>query len=121
MNEINTFLFGLGISLAVVFGAAIYLRRPLFTLLTELCGTEDRARFWTQITMLSFILVGGLMAFTFSPANQLPAYYFISKHLARTLGGLVVVIIFLSLTIASFIRRQDQPALKLQQGGQHAK
>ena len=120
MNEITTFLIGLSISLAAVLCAAVSIRNPLFSLLTELCGTADRARFWTQITMLSFILMGGLMALTFSPEGTLPDYYFISRHLGRTLGGLVIVTVFLSLTISGFIRRQERQAFKLQLSEKHA-
>jgi hypothetical protein len=113
MNEITTYLIGLSISLAFVLGAAVYIRKPLFTILTDLCGTDDRAAFWTQITMLGFILVGGLMALTYEPRANLPEYYFISWHLGRTMIGLVIVVVFLSLTVSIFIRRETRQTVNL--------
>lgn len=120
MNDITTFLIGLSISLAVVLGASVYIRKPLFKILTDLCGTDDRATFWTQITMLGFILVGGLMALTYQPSTKLPDYYFISWHLGRTLTGLVLVVVVLSLTISIFIRRENIQASNLKVREQNA-
>ena len=113
MNDITTFLIGLSISIVFVLSAAVYIRKPLFKILIDLCGTDDRAAFWTQITMLGFILVGGLMALTYQPRANLPEYYFISWHLGRTLSGLVIVVVFLSLTISIFIRRENKQTVNL--------
>lgn len=45
-------------------------RRPLFNLLTDVCGTADRARFWTVFTMILLVLapmIGPLFLASFPP------------------------------------------------------
>jgi hypothetical protein len=57
--------------------------------------------------------VGGLMALTYQPRTNLPDYYFISWHLGRTMIGLVIVVVFLSLTVSIFIRRETRQTVNL--------
>lgn len=114
MNEFQLFITG--VILAVVFSllVVLYIRQPLYRILVDLCGTDDRARFWAQITHLSFILVTMLMAFSYRPSLYQPDYYYLTGHLGRALLGMLVVTAFLALTVSRFIRRQDKAARQLQ-------
>jgi hypothetical protein len=105
------------LSLLVVF----YLRRPLFSILTELCGTDERAYFWSQITKLSFILTAMLMSFSYRPKGYIPNYYFLAGHLSRTLLGLLLVVLILAMTFSRFIRRQEKATLQARQTNENAK
>ncbi len=60
MSEISLFLLGVGFSSLFGIAAVVYIRKPLRTILLDLCGTEERAQFWTQITVLSFVLMTAL-------------------------------------------------------------
>lgn len=115
MSQFQLYLTGLVLSVLISFAVIFYLRRPLFKLLVELCGTGDRARFWMQITHLSFVLTAMLMALTFSPDGYLPDYYYLANHLGRTLFGLLGVTGFLTIAISRFIRRTDSTAMPKRQ------
>ena len=116
MSEIS--LFGLGIGLSSLLGIAVvfYIRKPLHTILLDLCGAEGRARFWTQITVLSFILMTALMSLSYQPDEISAPFYSLSGHLSRTLAGLLLITGFLALTISRFIRRQQKADLLLAGG-----
>ena len=47
MTYATMFLIGTGVSLTIASLVVVYLRRPLELVLTDLCGTAERARFWT--------------------------------------------------------------------------
>ena len=47
MNEALVFLVGLAATMGVVLVALVYLKNPLQNILADLCGTTERARFWT--------------------------------------------------------------------------
>jgi len=57
MNAEMVFLVGLAATMGVVLVALLYLRNPLQILLTDLCGTPDRARFWTAFSTITLFLV----------------------------------------------------------------
>jgi hypothetical protein len=50
MNMVIVFLVGLAVTMGVVLVALLYLRNPLQTILADLCGSTDRARFWTAFS-----------------------------------------------------------------------
>jgi hypothetical protein len=108
MSEISLFLLGVGLSSLFGIGVAVYIRKPLHTVLVDLCGTGDRALFWTQITLLSFVLMTALMALSYQPDEAMPPYYYLGGHLGRTLTGLLLITGFLTLTVSRFIRRQQK-------------
>ncbi len=108
MSEITLFTLGIGLSCLFGIGAAVYIRKPLHILLVDLCGTEDRARFWTQITLLSYVLMTALMSLSYQPDEILAPYYYLGGHLGRTLTGLLLITGFMTLTVSRFIRRQQK-------------
>ena len=110
MTQFQLYITGLTISMAICILVVVYIRRPLYLILTDLCGTEGRARFWAQITHLSFFLVSLLMALTYSPYSGQTDYQTLGSHVGRTLLGLVIVTAFLSLTISLFAAK-DKPTL----------
>ena len=108
MTQFQLYVTGLAVSLLLSLSVVFYLRKPLYQLLVEVCGTPDRARFWMQITNLSFLLTSMLMALSYRPYEDQVGYYFLSGHLGRTLFGLLGVTVFLTLTMSIFISRTDK-------------
>ena len=111
MTQFQLYLTGVTISMLICILVVVYIRRPLYHILTDLCGTDERARFWAQITHLSFFLVSMLMALTYSSYPGQTDYNYLGSHVGRTLLGLVIVTAFLALTISLFIGRQEKPTL----------
>ena len=141
MSQITLYFISIGLSLLFGIGVSVYLRKPLFTLLVDVCGTPDRARFWLHITILSYLLVSAAIGLAFQPElthyeghtsisdgvvyeeriyyespNYDPAIYSLGDQLGRTLLGLLLVTGFMSMTISRFIRRQEKNELLRAQG-----
>jgi len=62
MSAVAVYLSGLALTMGVVFFALRYLRNPLEVILTDLCGTTDRARFWMSFSNVILFLVPFLLA-----------------------------------------------------------
>jgi hypothetical protein len=108
MNTISIYLGGITISVIVSLVIVFYLRKPLNELLIDLCGTKARARFWTQITNLSFILVAMLMSIITRPDTGVNVVYQISRQLGWTLFGMIATVVFVSLSISRFVHRVNR-------------
>ena len=110
MNDISTFLIGLGITLAVSILVVAYLRRHVTKILIDLCQTEDRAAFWTAFSNVTLVLVPLICAMFHRPsiANDSPSFFEISTQLKWALIGLIGSVVILGLVIARFIPRQSQ-------------
>ena len=111
MTQFQLYVTSLAASLLLSLSVVFYLRKPLYRLLVEVCGTPDRARFWMHITNLSFVLTAMMMALTYQPFEDRLNFYFLFDHLGRTLFGLLGVTIFLTLTMSIFISRTDKVLL----------
>ena len=62
MNTVALFFVQLAFTMSVVVAGLSYLRSPLFTLLSDLCGTAARARFWTAFSDVTLFLIPFAMA-----------------------------------------------------------
>jgi hypothetical protein len=104
----NLFLLDLGATLLVSTLAVIYLRGHLKTILIDLCGTRERASFWTAFSVLTLILVPLIFAMSYrlAPESGSSAVYEVSQQLKWALIGLVASVLLLGIVIGSFIPRQ---------------
>lgn len=122
MTREGIFLIGLGISLTASLSIIFYLRRPLDKILIDLCGTEDRAKFWASITHIALVLNPLILALTFKPVLSNGLIFEIRKPMMFSLIGLVFTIFSMSFFISIFIPRRDKANLprssanNLQQG-----
>lgn len=105
MTTIQTFLTGLAISFTLSLLIIIYLNKPLTQILIDICGTQTRASFWKHITNLSFVLVSLLMPILSRPREDLDPIFQLSRQLGWTLFGLIITVIFVSMSISRFIKR----------------
>jgi hypothetical protein len=62
MSAVAVYLSGLVVTMGVVSFALRYLRNPLEVILTDLCGTNDRARFWMSFSNVILFLVPFVLA-----------------------------------------------------------
>jgi hypothetical protein len=61
MTQIAATLLSYGIAVLLALLAATALWRPLNIILSELCGTEDRSRFWTIWTTVMVVIAPVLL------------------------------------------------------------
>ena len=139
MSQIHLYFISIVISILAGIGISIAIRKPLYALLVDVCGTQERARFWLHITILSYLLVAAAIGLSFQPEtsysegftefrdgavyeervyyespNYDPILYNLGGQLGRTLFGLLLITGIMAFFISRFIRRQDQAAVQEQ-------
>ena len=111
MTDVAIFLTGVGVATAASAGVVAYLRRHLESILTDLCGTVERARFWAAFSNVTLILVPLIVAMDYRPEARHGAGVVLEMgaQLKYVLIGLVVTVVLLGIVISSFIPR-SRPA-----------
>lgn len=104
MNKLVAFAIELAVTLGTIGVLVAYLQQPLRRILIDLCGTEDRAQFWTSFTSLLLIVMPAVSALAFHPvATSLEETFFeLMDHLGRSLLGFVIALIGVGLVVAFF-------------------
>jgi hypothetical protein len=107
MNAVIVFLVGLAATMGVVLVALLYLRNPLQIILTDLCGTIDRARFWTAFSNITLFLVPLAIALDHQPDAYVkqPAIFEISSQMEYATIGFVVSVVVMGFIVSTFISR----------------
>ena len=76
-------------------------------ILTDLCGTPERARFWSVFSSVTLMLVPLIFALHYQPedAGTKPTVFMIGSQLEWGLIGLAVSVVVLGYVVGSFIPR----------------
>lgn len=116
MNAVMVFLIGLAITLVSVLLVVIYLRTHLKAILVDLCGTAERAQFWTAFSNITLTLVPLIFALHYRPEVGAPpsVFFSICGQLEQALIGLACSVFGLGFVIANFIRRSQHPSVPVQ-------
>jgi len=114
MSAATIFLIGVTTTALTSLLVVVYLRRPLRSILTDLCGTIERANFWLAFCNVTLVLVPLIFALSSQPeveANR-SAVFEVGSQLRWALIGLVVSVVILGIVIGRFIPRpRPQPAV----------
>ena len=108
------FAAALGLPIALTLASMAYLRPILLNVLTEICGTSERAEFWIRsVTMLS--LFGALMlVLAFGPRGDgRDIYESLRWILVLTLAGGFVGIAWVARTIWNSLMRCPETRARL--------
>ena len=107
MQTVYMFLLGLAITIALSVAVVHYLKSPLRDILTDLCGNERRADFWTAFTSAILILAPALFAMEFhsAPSQDPQAIFQLTYQLKWSLAGLVASMLTLGAILNAFIRK----------------
>lgn len=108
MNSIFVFITGLALTMVVALIAIGYLRSHLKTILTDLCGSEERAAFWTAFSNVTLFLTPVIFALHFRPesGSTTALVYGLSDQIAAALLGFVAAIVMLGFVVGRFIARE---------------
>jgi len=101
------FLCGLAVAAGASLAVVAYLRRSLLRILVDLCGSEDRARFWLAFSNVTVTLVPLLFALHQRPSadsHAAPIFEF-ADQLEIALLGLVISVFVLGFVLGRFIPR----------------
>ena len=112
MNTIVSFLIEISLTLLLCVLIVGYLRPFLRKVLVDLCGTEDRAQFWTAF--LNILLIGMPMIFALGyrpeAKNTEGLFFEIAGKLSGNLGGLLIALIGSGMIVAFFALVAPKPA-----------
>jgi hypothetical protein len=98
--------FAIDFATTLVFGLLIfgYLRIPLHRLLVDLCGTEERARFWLAFS--SVLLLGTPLAaalgYSPPPAPLDDAMFIMFRQFGQNLMAFLVALVGLGIVVSFF-------------------
>jgi len=114
MSQVFILLIQLALPLIVSFAAASYLHAAIHSMLFELCGTEDRARFWSRcaiVAMMGVPLMLVLMV-TNSPGCQITdlgcSSLALRQTLAWTAGGILAAVAIITYVVGRYIPKRGK-------------
>jgi hypothetical protein len=95
MNTILSFAVEVLLTLAISILLVGYLRPFLRKILTDLCGTEERAQFWVAFTNILLIGLPIIFALSYRPTagNAQDLFFEVAAKLSGNLGGLLLALI----------------------------
>jgi hypothetical protein len=111
MNTILYFLIQNILTLIISALIVGYLRPPLRKILTDLCGTEDRAKFWTAFSNVLLIGMPMIFALNFKPEAQTTndLFFEVAGKLGGNLGGLIFAVIGIGIFVSFFALFAPKP------------
>jgi hypothetical protein len=104
MNTIFSYLIEVALTLIICGLLVGYLRPFLKKILIDLCGTEDRAQFWTAFSNILLIGLPLILALSYKPeADNVENLLFEALgRLGGNLGGLLLALVGIGFIVAFF-------------------
>lgn len=104
MNTISSFIVEVALTLVISVLLVRYLRPLLRKVLTDLCGTEDRAEFWTAFSNILLIGMPLIFALNYRPraTNVEELFFEVAMKLSGNLGGLLLALVGVGLIVSFF-------------------
>ena len=114
MSTVTVFLIEIFITLLVVFLTLAYLRPFLQRILLDVCGTEDRAQFWTTFTNIVLVSLPLISALGFTPPSSaghsaIEIVHQLKSNLTNFMLGFVLIgfiLLFFSASAARIGKRE---------------
>jgi len=112
MNQIYSFLIEVALTLLAALMTVAYLRPFLRRILIDLCGTEDRAQFWTSFSNILLIGLPMLISLSYRPEAKTTQELFfeLSSRISGNLVSLLVALVGTGIVVAFFALVAPRPA-----------
>lgn len=114
MNTILVFLAQIVLTIIASLAIAGYIRPVLKRVLVDLCGTEERAQFWTAFSNIMLVALPVIFGLGFEPeALALEKSFFeVANQVKWNLLGLVMSLIAIGGAVSFFALVAPRPQLK---------
>ena len=111
MNTILSFLIQMLLTFLLTFLIVGYLRPYLHKILVDLCGTEERAQFWTAFSNILLIGLPLIFALNYAPQtrNVEGLFFEVAGKVGGNLGGLLVALIGIGVMVSFFALVAPKP------------
>jgi type IV secretory pathway VirB6-like protein len=112
MNTILSFLIQVLLTVTLTAVIVAYLRPYLRKVLIDLCGTEERAQFWTVFSNVVLIGLPTILALNYRPeASTMEELFFeVAKRLSGTLAGFLFALVCVGFIVSIFALFAPKPA-----------
>ena len=111
IDTIIAFWVELGLTLFICLLLILYLRPHLKRILGDLCGTEDRAQFWTVFSNILLVGWPAIIALSYHP-NALAGdnqFFEIATRLGGNLGIFLVALVGIGIIVTFFALVAPRP------------
>ncbi len=104
MNTIAAFGIEFVVTLLIGFLLMLYLRAPLYRVLVDLCGGEDRARFWSVFSVVLLIGLPSAAALGYRPLSGYPTdmFFDMARQLGQNVMAFLAALVALGIVVAFF-------------------
>jgi len=104
MNTIISYLIQLAITIVGVSLIVGYLRPYLSKVLVDLCGTNDRAQFWTAFSNILLIGMPIIFALNYRPefSDIEDLFFNVAGKLSGNLGGFLLALVCVGIIVSFF-------------------
>ena len=103
MSSVAIYVAALVVTMLASLAVVLVLRASLHRLLVDLCGTENRAAFWTAFSTVALVLAPLLGAMHRRPDAGGDAAYELAAQLEWALGGLLAAVLLVGVVLARSI------------------
>lgn len=110
MDAVWMFLVGVGMAAVGSLAVVWYLKPYLQEVLVDLCGTVQRAAFWTAFVTVAMVLTPIVFAMHYrpDPAANGPVLFALGSQLELALLGLLLCMLLLGGVMSKFIPRSTK-------------
>ena len=104
MDRIWIYLLQILVTALISLGLVSYFRPALRSVLTDLCGTSDRAQFWVVFSTILLVGLPLIFALGFSPSKSNPGllFYETARQLRLNLLGFLLAMIAIGCGVSFF-------------------
>lgn len=114
MQQMSLFAIEVLISLSVSFFVAISITKSLHSLLVDVCGTIERARFWVVYSNVMMFIAPLLVVMLFGQSNYVgeQTFLFYKTAFGCALAGVFVSLLAIGLQISNSISDAEKRKLR---------
>lgn len=111
MNTIISFLVQVVLTVTLTAVIVSYIRPYLRKVLLDLCGTEERAQFWTVFSNILLIGLPSILALNYKPeAKTMEELFFeVAHRLSGTLAGFLFALVCVGIVVSMFALFAPRP------------
>ena len=115
MSIIVLYLLQLAVTLIACLGLAAYIRPVLRRVLADLCGTDERAQFWTTFSNIMLVVMPLIFGLGFKPESMVfdEAFFALTAQLRWNLLGFIISLVSIGFAVSFFALVKPRETAKI--------
>ncbi len=114
MNMIGIYLLQISITGFISLAVVIYFRPHLSRILTDLCGTPERAQFWVVFANIFLLALPLVFSMGYHPQQKesLVLFFSVTQQIRNNLLGLIFALLVIGSGVSFFALIAPHPSVK---------